>query len=546
MSSPAEAVKRRSPMELTWTATWNRGALAMTLAGVMGAVLMALLSRPLLDHQPLYDELLHVLSARGLNSTGQPVIADGIYERAELYTQLVAFTLRHVGDTLVAARLPAWFAAIALVVLTATWVTRRAGFIAGASAGLLLSIIPWTLELAVFARFYTLHALAAMIMFVSLYESFARGRRPEVRGLFLLAAGAAAGVAWHLQVTTLVAIGVAGAGVIAVLLLDYHQRALRFAQMRPLLTLAGVTLALALGLLVIFQLGLVQRLGTTPLWAEATANSREYYNSVLSRDLPLLWPLIPFAFLATLFIDRRLAVFCMLTVLAAMLVHSIAAQKATRYVFYLLPLLCVLWGCAIAKSVQLLDVLASRFMPRLSRYATVLGVVLIALMVLNSTEGRRAARLLAGRDGAEVLSYANEADWSKAADALAPLRRDSIPTIASNGMKALYFMGNYDFELNASIVAETDTGKEFGIDPRTGRPVVSRAESLALLLRDHPRALVIVENEKLRRAVGVAGEVVDLLDARCARVELPREGGIVAWSCDAPALGADPAPLANR
>jgi hypothetical protein len=546
MSSRAEAVKRRQAIVLDWAGTWNRGALAMMLAGVIGAVLMALLSRPLLDHQPLYDELLHVLSARGLNATGEPVIADGIYERAELYTHLVAFALRTVGDTLVAARLPAWLAAIALVVLTAAWVTRRAGFIAGASAGLLLAINPWTLELAVFARFYTLHALTAMIMFVSLYESFARGRRPEVRGLFLLAAGAAAGVAWHLQVTTLVALGAAGAGVIAVLLLDYHELALRFVRKRPVLALGGVALALALGSLMVFQLGLVDRLGTTPLWAEATANSREYYNSVLSRDLPLLWPLIPFAFLAGLFVDRRLAVFCIVAAVAAILVHSIAAQKATRYIFYLLPLLCVLWGCAIAKSVQLLNVLAARFTPAMARYATVFGVALIGLMVMNSTEGRRAARLLAGRDGAEVLSYANEADWSTAVARLTSLRNGSVPTIASNGMKALYFIGHYDFELNASIVGETDTGKEFGIDPRTGRPVLSRPESLEQLLRANPRALVIVENEKLRRRVGVAAEVVDLLDARCARAELPREGGIVAWSCDAPAVASDPAPLAHR
>jgi hypothetical protein len=76
--------------------------------------------------------------------------------------------------------------------------------------------------------------------------------------------------------------------------------------------------------------------------------------------------------------------------------------------------------------------------------------------------------------------------------------------------------------------------------------VLSRPESLERLLRDNPRALVIVENEKLRRPVGVAGEVVDLLDARCARVDLPREGGIVAWSCGAPVVASDAAPLAHR
>ena len=117
-----------------------RGIGAMALAATLGCALLALLTRPLLGHPPLYDELLHVFAARGLLTTGEPAIGEGLYDRAELFSWLVAAAFHNFGDSMVAARLPAWLAALALVAVTGAWVVRRAGLVAGISAALLLAV----------------------------------------------------------------------------------------------------------------------------------------------------------------------------------------------------------------------------------------------------------------------------------------------------------------------------------------------------------------------------------------------------------------------
>lgn len=513
----------------------DRGAIAMACAALCGAVLLGLLTRPLFGHQPLYDELLHVFAARGLLATGAPVIADGNYDRAELFTLAVAWAFRHFGDTLIAARLPAWIAALALCGLVGAWVVRRAGLLPGLAAGVLFALNPWTLELSVFARFYTLHALAVTIVFIALYEAFARDRRPQIRGLFAVIAAVSAAVAWHLQITTLIAIGAAASGVLAVLVYDNAAALMKFVRARPVLSAGAVAGAVVIVAYVTVAAGLVGRLETAPLWAAGRATSIEYYNSVFARDLPLLWPLLPLAVLATLLVDRRLAIFCTVTVLAALAVHSIAAQKAPRYVFYLIPLLCVLWGCAFAKAMELLPALFDRTLPWARRAAPLLTLAVVTTLLVNSTEGRRAFRLLLDRESAlEVLSYRGEADWTRAVPALKAAQAHAGTLVSSNAMKALHYLGDCDFELNASIVPETDTREEFGVDPRTGRPAISSAASLARVLDGFDRALVIVEHEKLGVSIGVPREVIALLDDRCRRMGVPNRSGIVAWSCERP------------
>jgi hypothetical protein len=245
----------------------------------------------------------------------------------------------------------------------------------------------------------------------------------------------------------------------------------------------------------------------------------------------LLWPLLPFAALATAFVDRRLAIFCVTVCVVALAIHSVAAQKATRYIYYLLPLMCVLWGCGALKGAQLLGGLVARVHVRMAGAGVGIALALFALVVLNSTEGRRAARVLAGRETLSVLSYAGEADWSSAVPVLAAEAARSTTTVASNGMKALYYLGDYDYELNASIVGETDTRADFGEDPRTGRYAIASAAALARVVEAPGRALVIVENEKLRDPRGAAPETIDLLAARCAPLTLDARSGVHAWTC---------------
>ena len=96
-------------------------------AGIPGAALIWLLAAAVIDHPVHYDELLHLLAARGLLGTGEPVIASGLYERAEVFTRMVSWSLSVFGSDPVSARIPAVFWAGVLVWLTGAWVAARAG-----------------------------------------------------------------------------------------------------------------------------------------------------------------------------------------------------------------------------------------------------------------------------------------------------------------------------------------------------------------------------------------------------------------------------------
>ena len=167
--------------------------------GLAGAALLGLISWSVIDHAVHYDELLHILSARGLLQTGQLAIADGLYTRAELFTRAVAWSFQRFGESPVAARLPALAAGATLVCMVGIWVVRRAGLLAGISAVLLLCMVPTTVEVAVFARFYTLHTLVVTLVFIAVYEALQPRRTPLWRISCSAVAVSLLSVAWHLQ-----------------------------------------------------------------------------------------------------------------------------------------------------------------------------------------------------------------------------------------------------------------------------------------------------------------------------------------------------------
>ena len=97
------------------------------LIGVLSMLLLPTLTHSILEHPPEYDELLHILAARGLNETGLPVIADGQYTRTQGYTQLIAWFTTFGDNELVMARLPALFFGMIATAMLTIWVGLRGG-----------------------------------------------------------------------------------------------------------------------------------------------------------------------------------------------------------------------------------------------------------------------------------------------------------------------------------------------------------------------------------------------------------------------------------
>lgn len=511
-----------------------RTPLVAVAAGLLCAAILVLCARPFLDHAPLYDELLHVFAARGVVATGEPVIGDGIYPRGELYTRAAALFMEASGDDgPVITRMPAFAAAAALVALVALWTTSRAGVLAGITAGALLALSPLTIELSVFARFYTLHAFALTAAAIAVFELVVGTHRRAVQALLAITAAVGVGVAFHLQITTVIGIGALVAAVFVVLAMNPASRLHRVVVERPLLTSGVAFVGIALAMLVGWKLGLFQLFGEATLWSADTASQPNYYNRVLAKLHPLLWPLAPLAAAVAWRVDRRLAIFCVVYAAAALTVHSLAAQKASRYAYYALPFIAALWGVGLAGAIDFARGRVSTLQGRTVPTGLLLAAALMAATFILSQGGQRSLKLLIGRVPPEqMLSYADESDWSAEGTALLDAARASDAVIVSNALKGLYYLGDYDYELNASTLSEpTMRAGEFTPDSRTGRPGISLPESVDRVIAEHGRTLIVIEEEKLGVAAGVAADVVARIEAQCVPVDFTYARGLLAWTC---------------
>jgi hypothetical protein len=483
----------------------------------------------IIGHQPMYDELLHFFAARGLRDHGAPIIADGLYERARLFTSIVAIALRYLGDTLTAARIPALLASVGLLILISTWLTRRVGLLAGAVSAMVLCVIPATLDLAVFLRFYTLHALLVMGMAMAAYDAttpqLTWRRRVVLAGLatllFLFAL--------HLQVTTLIALGGVAAGLVTVLLLDNRSAVWSIIEGHPLATVAAAVLVVGLGgltLLALNAFGLMADAQTAPLWNSWAVGRPQYYFLLFAHDMPLLWPLLPVVAVLAFGGQPRLTLFFVVAFLFALSVHSVAAAKDTRYIYYALPFACVLWGCGLSR----LNSLAAR-VPALwpTRPVSVPWWLVVVVVFALSQEVQSAARVVLGRGVGD--SYDGETDWASAVPVISPFIAAADRVVTSNSMKALYYFGRFDYELNASTVQETDTGGEFGRDERTGRQGIGTADSVRRVLELPGRTVFVLEEKRLENPAGVPMAAFEAIEARCDLVATPPATGISAWQC---------------
>ncbi|WP_157505362.1 glycosyltransferase family protein [Geminicoccus roseus] len=501
-----------------------------------------------LDKAPHFDELYHVLAARGYNATGNFAIAEGVYTRAWPFTRAVAALFSIFGEHLWVARLPSVLCIALMVTVLFIWMRREAGLLVAVIGAGLFAVSPFAVDIAQFARFYGIHGLAFLVGSLLTYDLVTRPRGVgpvAVRGALAIAAFL---VAIVFQVTTFIGIAALGLWAVLYLLVPWLARpevtaSRRLAVIAGLILLAAIALAAAAASgKLSYALALYR---STALWAESNANDVTFYHVWMILYYPTFWTLLPVLLVVALVAHPRITFFAITVFGIAFVLHSFAGAKDLRYIFYATPFLFVVWGvglaAVLARAVRYFrdhsGVVLARLLPgrRVAGLVSAALVMAVIWLVAANAASIRTVLMLAD---ITIPPERPAPQWDLAKPILDPLIAGSDVVVVSSELEALYFLGSYDVLISRSRMGERAgamgraEAPEFSRDTRTGRPVISTPGSVEELMACYPRGIIITSIYRWRHGPMLSNEVADLIIQRATPVELPKASRVMAFTWD--------------
>lgn len=495
-----------------------------------------------LDRPGHPDEFHHILAARGLLETGEPRIAEGFYTRGLPFTWIVAAFFWLFGDSIAVARLPSVLATAALVAVLFLWLRREAGATAAWLAAGLYAVSPFAVLIAQFSRFYALHALVFMIGAWLLHDLARPGLGPAARLRRAVPACAAFAFASLLQPTTLIGF-VSLAAWFGPLFLWHLLVAGGWSRGTRIafgIVLCAAAVALLAGLWASGFLGEMWHLyRDVPLFNRSNRDAFWFYHFWHVLYYPTLWTATGLLALVALARYPRLGGLALVFFATAFLLHSFAGPKSLRYIAYAQPMLFVIWGLGLAALLSRLGDFLAALRGRLAellpfggrvaqRAGTALITAAILFCVLANPAWFRTAALLAG---ITVPPEDPPVHWEKAREELAPWFGRVEVVVTTEELATLYYFGRYDVRFSPSKLGELPAAQrhDFGIDPRTGRPVVGSLDALATLVRCHRTGLFLGPARHWGRDILVNAKIAAFLESRMREIPLPPESGVRAY-----------------
>ena len=445
------------------------GAL-LVLAGAV-AFRLGLLSAP-----GEFDEFYHLLAARGWVETGSPRILDGEYPRGALFTRMVAWLFELTGSRdLPVARLVSLAAGSLVPVVVFLWVNRIVGVGTAVLAAALTILWPQGILEAQFARFYAIHVLT-FVAGAATFHLLLMGQTSS-RLFYGLLTALFWSLAIHFQISSVIGISAAlFGGLLAV-------------GIRKKFTLRGwvfigsaLVALLLISVVVLGMSGILERAWAfyrwTPGHAEALRDYYGFYFDQLETFYGVLWlasiVLVPLG----LRINAPLTVYCATIFVTCFLAHSFGGMKALRYLSYVTPFLFVMWALGLRAAFGLLP---QRLALKLRlALACVGGIALLAATAFLPRSLQLASGEGLPRRGDWSEGRAVVGDWSE------------TPFVATiRELHQIAYIGPYDVLFSPSRVTELNPPQDFGIDTRTGRPVVGAPENILRVLRCVPEGLLV-------------------------------------------------------
>jgi mannosyltransferase len=368
-ATPPHPSRRLRPDRLYWL--WP----ALTAGAVAGYQL---------QKPQLWRDELATLSAAGRSPAGMARLSEHIDAVLAPYYWLMHVWITVFGDSPRALRMPSVLAVAATAALVSVLGARLFTVRAGVLGGLLFAVLPAVTRYGQEARPYALAALAATTATLLLVEALRHGRW------------------WRWALYALAVLALGGLHLVALTMLTGHAvvvayRAARTRSWRPLAPAALAVTAAVVALIPLALRGREQvttQLGTKPhppRWESVLHIVEHVSGSTSIGGLLLGLCLLGAA------ADRRArvtAVAIMVPIAAMVTVSAVTPIWHPRYLFFLVPLMCLLAGAALART------------PWPAGLALVLVVALLGLpdqRAARTSHESRASRLIDYRAAARII-----------------------------------------------------------------------------------------------------------------------------------------------
>ena len=463
---------------------------AVVLATVAVFLLAAATRLAYLSSIPHFDELYHVLAARGLIEYGEPRILEGLYNRALEYTWIVAGVFSIFGESLEAARMTSVIFGSALVAALFAWVRHLTGWVGGSVAAAMAIFWPTGIEWSQIIRFYAPFGFLAFLGFISVYSAVFEARSIWTKVLTASFAVMFFYLALRLQVSLL--IGLVGLGVWFFLLVLLPAI---WVHRRRNLILISMLLLCCVTTMLIWHLGildpLIKRFLWVPDWGLPSQYEQLFYYRLLRKEFLPLWPWIPFVTIMAIARSPKPALFCTVIFGISLALHSLAGMKAPRYIYYVMPLMFTIYGIAAAAVVPAFIELAVRASRSALQAVNVRLATTALAWVLVAVAGFFTLTFQSSGFRAALGAENNRLPWTEFTEAIFPWVEKSSVLATNRELHAIYYFGRADLIVSPSRMSEISDKSEFSTDHRTGLPVVSTPTSLAEVVACMPNGIYV-------------------------------------------------------
>lgn len=516
-----------------------------------------------LDHDPIYDELYHILAAQSWIKDGSLSIGDGEYTRSFFFTIFLGWIFSIFGNDLIVARMVSVIAGSWWIAGMFVWMRGSESRAAAWVSALLLATSAHAIFLSQYIRFYALHGLLFFIIAVSWFyvaTQYEKLSTVKFASIFLPITLLFT-IALHLQITTLIGM----AGLITWTVIYFYKEIYVFIINRiqsgdkrfVARVITGVSLTTALVIIGWgFIIVVVDKYRFSALWSQNS--DFLFYHRLFSNQYPTFWSLFPVAALIITGKKNAIGSFSLCIFCVAIALHSFAGMKAERFIFYAMPFFFIVWGITIIEIARFLSrfarslnkqIFRDKLTPNINFLLDSIYIVLIAVFLIINNPGLENSlktilnRPVISASGRPLYWDLYNTNWAAASDEiLKPLAAQASVLVTTQGLHSLYFLGDYDFDFSATRITDypDNMRREFQVDPRTGRRIISSAESIRLIIECYPDGLIVAHQKGWKHPGRLNQESAKVIEKLAQPIPLPQKWNLIAYKWKNPVGSKNP------